>query len=390
MGYSFHMSREWDAIVVGLGAMGAAALWHLARRGARVLGIERFSRGHDRGSSHGGSRIIRYAYFEHPDYVPLLRRSGELWTELERASQSKLVHQSGVLYGGMRGSEVLAGVKASANQHRIALESIDPHRIGDRFAAFAKCAEPIDEFLFEPGAGFIRPERAICAMIEQAELHGAVVRESTTVESWHESAECAEVVVQGESLRARAIILCPGAWTAEVARSLGVALINTRQVIAWITPHEHDRADARVMPAFFIERESGAAMYGVPMSPDQQSPLGIKVGFHGDGAVCHPDSLDRQVRAQEIDLMDRAVARVMPGVAGSVTDSAVCIYTNTLDGHFIIDRMPGSQRTSIACGFCGHGFKFAPVVGEVLADFAMRGSTALPIDFLRIDRLRGQ
>lgn len=388
MGYSIRMPQEWDVIVVGLGAMGSAALWHLAQRGARVLGIERFSRGHDRGSSHGGSRIIRYAYFEHPNYVPLLQRSKELWTELERASHIKLVHQSGVLYGGLRGSEVLAGVKSSAMQHRIALESIDPQRIGDRFAAFAQCAEPIEEFLFEPGAGFIRPERAICAMIEQAELHGAVVREGMTVESWHESAQCAEVVVQGELLRAREIILCPGAWTAQLARSLGVTLSNTRQVIAWVTPHQHESADVQVMPAFFIERESGAAIYGVPMANDQQLPLGIKVGFHGDGAICHPDSLDRQVREQEIESMVRAVARVMPGVAGSITDSAVCMYTNTTDGHFIIDRMPGSRRTSIACGFCGHGFKFAPVVGEVLADFAMRGESALPIDFLRIDRFR--
>lgn len=380
------MSRQWDVIVVGMGAMGSATVWQLARRGVRVLGIEQFSRGHDRGSSHGGSRIIRYAYFEHPDYVPVLRRANVLWGELEQASKTKLVHYCGVLYGGMFASEVLAGVKHSAQTHGIRIESIEPARIGDRFAAFEKCAEPIHEFLFEPHAGFVRPERAIGAMCADAERNGAIIREGTAVEDWRESADFVEVTAGGITEQARALVLCPGAWTPELARTLDVPLVNTRQVMGWITPRELARGESHAMPAFFLEREAGVPIYGVPMAADQGMPTGIKVGFHGDGQVCTADLIDRVVRVDETRAIESAFARAAPGVAGAVTASAVCMYTNTPDGHFIIDRLPGSQRTAIACGFCGHGFKFAPVVGEILADMALQGETDLPVDFLRSKR----
>lgn len=376
------MSQQWDAIVVGMGAMGSAALWHLARRGARVLGIEQFSRGHDRGSSHGGSRIIRFAYFEHSDYVPLLRRSSELWSELEQRSGSKLIHSCGVLYGGVHASEVIAGVKQSSQLHGIAIESIDPAQISNRFPAFAKCAEPIDEFLFEPNAGFVRPERAICAMLDDAQRNGAIIREGEIVQEWRESGESVEVTAGGVTHLARELVLCPGAWTPELARAIDVPLVNTRQVIGWITPREPARGESHAMPAFFMERENGVPIYGIPMASDQGTPSGIKVGFHGAGQVCDPNTIDRVVRADEILALERAFARAAPGVAGAVTASSVCMYTNTPDGHFVIDRMPGFQRTSIACGFCGHGFKFAPVVGEILADLAMNGRTDLPADFL--------
>ena len=380
------MSQQWDAIVVGLGAMGSAAVWHLAQRGARVLGIEQFSRGHDRGSSHGGSRIIRFAYFEHPDYVPLLRRSDVLWKEIETRSGEKLVHRCGVLYGGMHSSEVIAGVKHSSQLHGIAIESIDTAKIGDRFPAFANCSEPIDEFLFEPNAGFVRPERAICAMLDDAQRNGAVLREGEAVQEWRERGEWVEVTAGGVTHRARELVLCPGAWTQELARTIDVPLVNTRQVIGWITPREPTRGDSQVMPAFFLERENGVPIYGVPMASDQGTPSGIKVGFHGGGEECVADSIDRVVRLDEVKAIEAAFARAAPSVAGAVTASSVCMYTNTPDGHFVIDRMPGCQGISIACGFCGHGFKFAPVVGEILADFVMHGKTDLPADFLKRKR----
>ncbi|MDA0215246.1 MAG: N-methyl-L-tryptophan oxidase [Planctomycetota bacterium] len=381
------MSQQWDVIVVGMGAMGSAAVWHLARRGKRVLGIEQFSRGHDRGSSHGGSRIIRFAYFEHSDYVPLLQRSDMLWKEIEKRSGEKLVHRCGVLYGGVHSSEVIAGVKHSSQLHGIPIESINPAQIGSRFPAFAKCSEPIEEFLFEPNAGFVRPERAICAMLDDAQRNGAVLREGQAVQEWRERGEGVEVTAGGVTHLARELVLCPGAWTHELAQAINVPLVNTRQVIGWITPREPTRGDSQVMPAFFIERENGVPMFGVPMASDQGSPSGIKVGFHGDGQECFADSIDRVVRRDEMTAIEAAFARAAPGVAGAVTASSVCMYTNTPDGHFIIDRIPGCQRTTIACGFCGHGFKFAPVVGEILADLAQMGETKLPADFLRRKRL---
>ncbi len=383
------MSPQWDVIVVGVGAMGSAAIWQLQRRGLRVLGIERFSRGHARGSSHGGSRIFRFAYFEHSDYVPLLRRADSHWIELEQTSEQRLLHRCGVLYGGKVGSEVIAGVKHSAKTHGIAIESIAREAIESRFPAFSNCAEPIGEFLFEPNAGFVRPERAICAMIAQSERLGAVVRENTIVSGWRENGDCVEVDAGGVTECAKNLVLCPGAWTADLARSLDVPLVNSRQVIGWITPDQLRHSDAGSMPAFFIERESGAPMYGIPMVADQGSPTGIKIGFHGAGDPCHPNSVDRVVRGDELRSMEVAFARVAPGVAGAVTNSAVCMYTNTPDEHFIIDRMPGTDRVSIACGFCGHGFKFAPVIGEILADLVVHGETSLPIHFLRRNRFVG-
>ena len=380
------MSRQWDVIVLGLGAMGSAALWQLAQRGARVLGIEQFSRGHDRGSSHGDSRIIRYAYFEHPDYVPLLRRSGALWRELETSSRVKLLHECGVLYGGLRGSEVIEGVKRSARMHGLQLDSIAPTLIGSRFPAFARCQEPIDEFVFEPHAGFVRPELAIRAMLSQAESHGASVRESTQVTAWRELPEWVEVDAAGTTERASALVLCAGAWTNGIAQSVDVSLVNTRQVIGWITPQIRTRGDERELPAFFLERQGGAPLYGIPMASDQSAPLGIKVGLHGDGEPCDPNALDRVVRPDEFTLIEEAFARAAPGAAGSMTDSAVCMYTNTDDGHFVIDKMPGSERVSIGCGFCGHGFKFAPVVGEILADLATHGEMRHDVGFLRRQR----
>ena len=170
------------------------------------------------------------------------------------------------------------------------------------------------------------------------------------------------------------------------ARTIDVPLVNTRQVIGWITPREPTLGDSQVMPAFFLERENGVPIYGVPMAGDQGTPSGIKVGFHGGGEECAADSIDRVVRLDEVKEIEAAFARAAPSVAGAVTASSVCMYTNTPDGHFVIDRMPGCQRTSIACGFCGHGFKFAPVVGEILADLAMHGQTDLPADFLRQKR----
>ncbi len=379
-------AREWDVIVLGLGAMGSAALLTLARRGARVLGIEQFTLAHAHGSSHGGSRIVRTAYFEHPDYVPLLRRATAGWRELELASRTRLVHNCGVLYGGLAGSEVIAGVKESARVHGIALESLAAQHVAQRFPAFLGQSEPIEEFLFEPGAGFIRPERAILAMTQVAQHLGAHVRERTRVQRWEESHDSV-IVHAGESVeRTKQLIICAGPWSPEVAPQLRAPMVNTRQVIGWVTPRAPECADAHMMPAFFMERVGGDPLYGIPMSSDQAMPRGVKIGVHGRGQVCTPENIDRVVREAERVELEGLMQRIAPGAAGAITQSAVCIYTNTPDDHFVIDRLPEFKRVTVAGGFCGHGFKFAPVVGELLADLALDGASALPAGFLRGNR----
>ncbi len=385
-----HGSRKgdpvWDVIVVGLGAMGSAALWQFAKRGARVLGIEQYELAHAHGSSHGGSRIFRTAYFEHTDYVPLLRRASIGWGEIERASRTRLLNRCGVLYGGLDGSAVIAGVKASARLHGIPLESIDARRVGERFAAFCGHREPIAEFLYEPEAGFVRPERAILAFLRVAQRAGACIREKTRVSAWEESSAFVSVHA-GESIeRTKQLVICAGPWSPEIAPQLRVPMVNTRQVIGWVTPDSPAHCDACVMPAFFIEREGGVPLYGIPMSSDQPKPLGIKIGVHGSGRVCDPNSIDRTVQPSECKDLEKMMQRAVPGAAGIVSASAVCIYTNTPDDNFVIDRLAQYQRVTVAGGFCGHGFKFAPVVGEILADLALEGSTPLPADFLRSKR----
>lgn len=379
------MKPPWDAIVVGVGAMGAAALWCLASRGARVLGIERHWIGHDLGSSHGGSRIVRYAYFEHPAYVPLLVRSRDLWREIELASRTRIVHPCGVVYGGRASSEVLAGVKASARIHGIAIESIAPATIGERFGALAGCREEVDEYLFEPGAGFLRAERAIVAMTQSAQRRGACLRVGVRCESWRECEGLVEVAIEGRIEKTKALILCPGAWAASMSGLPSIRLHNTRQVIAWITPTNPQQCSEYKLPAFFVEREAGRPIYGVPMASDQATPLGVKVGLHGGGSACDPDTLDRSVTAAESEELSQALARAVPGAGGTVTATSVCMYTNTPDDHFIIDRI-GAGPVYTAIGLCGHGFKFAPVIGEALAELALEGSTRHAIDFLRENR----
>ncbi len=379
----------WDVIVVGLGAMGSAALWQFAKRGARVLGIEQYELAHAHGSSHGGSRIFRTAYFEHTDYVPLLRRAAMGWNEIERASRTRLLNRCGVLYGGLEGSAVIAGVKASARMHDIPLESIAPRDVGQRFRAFAGHSEPIAEFLYEPEAGFVRPERAILAFLKVAQRAGACVREQTRVHSWEESSACVTVHAGDSIEQTKQLVICAGPWSHEVAPQLRVPMVNTRQVIGWVTPITPALADACVMPAFFLERADGAPLYGIPMSSDQPGPTGVKIGVHGHGQVCDPRSIDRIVQVHERDELQNMMQRAVPGAAGQVTASAVCIYTNTPDDNFVIDRLPQFKRVTVAGGFCGHGFKFAPVVGELLADLALDGSTALAAEFLRSNRFGG-
>ncbi len=380
------MRNTWDVIVIGLGAMGSAALWQLSRRGARVLGIEQGSIGHALGSSHGGSRIFRMAYFEHPDYVPLLRRAARGWSEIERASQTRLMNQCGLLYGGMTGSKVIAGVKDSARMYGIALDVVNRRDLGERFPVFAHSCEPMSEYLFEPGAGFVRPERSIRSFVRVAQRSGAHVRERTRVDHWEESGERVEVHAGGVVETTKQLVICAGPWMAHCAPQFAAPVVNTRQVIGWVSSHDPVSAASYQMPAFFMEREAGEPLYGIPTAHDQDPPYGVKIGIHGDGSVCDPDSIDRRVHAHETQELEAIMQRVAPGAAGPVTASAVCMYTNTPDGDFVIDRVPQSHRVTVAGGFCGHGFKFAPVIGELLAEIALAGSTTLPTGFLKRDR----
>lgn len=375
----------FDAIVVGVGGMGSAALCHLARRGARVLGLEQFAVPHERGSSHGGSRVVREAYYEHPDYVPLLRRCRAHWTELEQASGLRLVHRVGALYAAAADHPLLAGALHSARTHGIPHEVLDGSALARRFAGFAFPEGHVG--LFEPGAGFVRPEAAVQAHVAAALRAGARIETGTTVRAFSDRGGMVEVVTDRATFAARAVVLCPGAWAGRLLPRLGVPLRVTRQVVAWIEPRDRDAARAPAMPVWIAHDQEGL-VYGIPEADGQPPPLGWKVALHELGAEVDPDGVDRTVRPAELARLETVVRRLVPAAAGPARAAGVCLYTNSPDGHFVIDRLPGHERVHVACGFSGHGFKFTPVVGELLADLALTGTSSLPAGFLGLRRFR--
>ena len=379
-----------SAIILGLGTMGAATCLELARRGVRVIGIDRFSPPHSLGSHHGGSRIVRDCYFEHPDYVPLLLRAREGWSRLERDARAagalregSFVHRPGVLYMGHAGSDVVERSAASGEANGIVCERLTPRDVRARFPQFEM---PTDwRALFEPGAGFVRPERAVAAALDLARGLGAEIRTGERVLDWSETPGGIRVRTDRATLDADTLVIAAGAWTPTLAAQLGVPLVPQRVVIAWIAPRDPAACAAPRMPVWYVDRPGAPGLYGIPTAPDQRDPRGVKVAFHA-GTPCDPDAPRMPPTDRELRALADATAEFVPAAAGPVGSSATCLYTMSPDGHFIVDRMPGCARTWIACGFSGHGFKFMPVMGEALADLATTGTTRLPIEFLRIRR----
>lgn len=401
-------SKTFSTIVIGVGTMGSATCMQLALRGERVLGIDRFTVPHAHGSHHGGSRIIRDCYFELPDYVPLLLRTRAGWDAMERQAIAcgadaslTLVQRPGVLYLGAPGSEVVARSQSSGAVFDVVCEPLDAREVRARFPQFHI---PNDwTALFEPGSGFVRPERAIEAAVQVARAHGAQIHQGERVIEWSETATGVRVRTDRATYEAQSLIITAGAWTQDIARTLGMSLTPLRVPVVWLAPLDAAMCASPRMPVWYMDRVNASnqndalnlynlptshnanaapGIYGIPTAPDQGEPAGVKIALHGAGTVCHPDAPREPVTAQEIAEIQSIMAEFIPAAAGAAVDSAICLYTNTVDQHFIVDQMPGCVRVWIACGFSGHGFKFMPVLGEALADLAMHGATPLPIGFL--------
>jgi sarcosine oxidase len=370
----------YDAIVLGVGGVGSAAMFHLASRGARVLGLDRFAPGHDRGSSHGQTRLIRQAYYEHPDYVPLVLRAFELWHELEQRTGETLYQQSGLLQVGLPEGEVLAGVRASARLHGLEIENLSARDAEARFQGF--CVPSFCEAIFERRAGYLLVERCVQAHADQATRLGAELRVGETVRRWR--AEGADVVVETEqgTYTADRLIISAGAWASQLLGELGIPLqIRRKPLYWWRTGGEAYRAD-RGCPGYLYDLPQGC-FYGVP----QIDPRGVKVAEHtGGAAIADPLAVDR-----EIDLADQRrvadfVSQYLSDATTHCTDHTTCMYTTTPDAHFVVDRHPEHPQVSFAAGLSGHGFKFTCVLGEALAQLALDGRTSLPIEFLSVRR----
>lgn len=393
--HSLFPQMVFDCIVLGVGGFGSGALYHLARRGVRALGIERFGVAHDRGSSHGQTRIIRKAYFEHPDYVPLLHRAYQLWHELERASGRQLLHQVGLFIAGTSNCESVSGTLLAARVHELPVDRLSPAQARLRFPGFHFGDH--FEVVFEPHAGYLEVENCVAAHIESAVRLGAVLHTGETVLAWVSDGRAVRVTTDRAEYSAASLVITAGPWAAQVLDSsatrpsAGAAGASTwndwlrvvRKPVFWF-PADSAYDVSSGNSTFFFETAVGQ-FYGFPRLDGHT----IKVAEHTQGdAVADPLTVDRGEHPADLARVREFLREHLPGIRPEPVRHSVCMYTRAPDGHFCVDRHPEHPNVVLGAGFSGHGFKFTTVLGEALADLALEGRTNLPIDFLSPARLR--
>jgi sarcosine oxidase len=373
--------ERYEVIVLGVGGVGSAALHHLAKRGIRAIGIDRFNPPHDRGSSHGHTRVIRQAYFEHSDYVPLLREAYRLWHELEAISETKLFHQVGLIEVGPPNGVVVPGVLRAADEHQLQVESLSAKQIERRWAGLRVAKDCVG--VFEPAAGYLYVEECVKAHVDAARAAGAEILTDTEVHSW--TVNSREVRVQttgGLEIVGDRLIISAGAWASRLLTDLSISLSVRRKSLFWFATNDVCYDAANGMPVYLFELPEGK-FYGFPQIDER----GVKFAEHTGGRIVDdPLAVDRSIDPEEQRRLIDALRRHLPGVSSRVTDHAVCLYTMSSDEHFIVDRHPAHANVAFAAGLSGHGFKFTPVLGSALADLALDSGTDLPIDFLSLRR----
>jgi len=363
----------YDVIVVGLGGMGSAVAAHLAQRGQRVAGFEQFWPVHDRGSSHGKTRIIRQAYYEDPAYVPLLLRAYELWDELEQRSKLRLRVRTGGLMVGLPTSELVTGTQRSVNEHGLAHEVLDAADIRRRFPAMRPRADEVG--IFEAPAGMLFPELCVRAHLDWATHAGADLRFNTRIERW--GAEGTKTFAQtagGERIEARSLVLCSGAWLQAASDPAPFPVRAERNVMHWFEPEADSIETLQALPVYILDRGT-PMLYGFPYIRGE----GIKAAFHRSGVFTTPETLERGVSGDEIASVRSALEAWLPEAAARHSAAVVCMYELTPDGHFIVGQHPSFRNVIVAGGFSGHGFKFCSVMGEIVADLTTEGGTRHPI-----------
>lgn len=372
----------YDVIVIGTGGVGSSTLDHLARRGRRVLGLDRFPPGHAQGSSHGRTRIIRQAYFEHPDYVPMLRRAYELWPELEARAGRALFHRVGLLEVGPTSGVLIPGVLAAAEQHRLPLETLTAAEAERRWQGAFRMPEGFTA-LFEAQAGYLDVEACVVAHLNSALAEGAELRTGEVVESWAPIGDGVEVKTSAGTYSAGRLVISAGAWAADLLTTLNISLHVKRKPLFWLACDEPRYTAQSGFPTFFYEMQDGSSFYGFPVLDE----LGLKVAEHSGGEIIDdPLTVERNERAEDSQRVTNFCGKYLPGVSSRVTDHAVCLYTMSPDENFIIDVHPEFPQVSFAAGLSGHGFKFTSVLGELMADLADNGRSDLPSGFLSLAR----
>ena len=367
-------------IVVGMGAMGSAATYHLAKRGYQVLGVDRFDIPHAFGSSHGITRIIRLAYFEDPSYVPLLKRAYELWRALETEYASKLLWITGSLDLG----EVFEDSRRSCEEHALAHEVLTSQEISHRFPAYHLPQGMMG--LFQPEGGFLLPEACISAHLMLATRLGAVVHGRETVLGWEEKNGIIQLQTTKSVYEADFLVLTAGAWISKLVPAFSKIAMPERQVLAWLQPRRPAMFQRSQFPVFNLRVDEGH-FYGFP----EFGVPGFKFGrYHHRSQKVDPDTMQREADDEDERLLREFAGRYFPDGAGPTLALHTCLFTNTPDEHFILDFHPGSRQVIVGSPCSGHGFKFSSVIGEILADLVQCGETPRNISMHRLARFEVQ
>jgi len=370
----------FDVAVIGLGAMGSAAIYHLARRQVRAIGIERFSPGHERGSSHGSTRIIRLGYFEHPSYVPLLRRAYVLWRDLEAASGRSLMTITGIAEIGRGDSELVQGTLASSRLHDLPHTILGAAELMQRYPAFRLPPDFVG--VVQPDGGYLEAEPAIEAHLQLARSAGAEIRHNQRVLAIEPAAGGVRIFLNSGTIEAATAIVAVGPWLTSLLPDLPADLHVTRQAVLWVEPERRDLFLPDRFPVFMIETAHGIH-YGFPL----HGPDGVKIAKHHHAdEIVDPETYNREVTDKDEMIVRDVIAQYLPAADGKRLTGKTCLYTMSPDEDFVVDRMPSHPQIIVASPCSGHGFKFAPVIGEVLADLATQGTTEHDVSRFRLSR----
>lgn len=377
---------SFDLIVLGTGGVGSAALYLAAKRGLRCLGVDAFPPAHAFGSSHGETRIIRQAYYEHTDYVPLALAAYEHWHSLEQEAAQQVFVQCGLLQVGPSEGEVLRGVRESVRRYNLAVEELSRAELGRRFPGF--CVPEGMDGIYEATAGYLHVERAVAIQLTLAQCHGAGLETGQRVVRFSGSNQndgSVEIeTTSGERYSAARLIITAGAWAAQLLPGLRQSLTVLRKPLFWFPVVEPSLRPAE-SPAFLYEMPEGV-FYGFPPIDGR-----MKIAEHSGGQpVPDPLTVERSILPADLPLLERFIADQLPGLDLTPVDHSVCMYTMSPDAHFIVDRHPEFPQVTFAAGLSGHGFKFTGALGQALVELAVDGATGLPVQFLSAQRLGGQ
>ncbi|WP_247002769.1 N-methyl-L-tryptophan oxidase [Halosolutus gelatinilyticus] len=375
------MTDRYDAIVIGVGGMGSATVAHLADRGADVLGLERYDVPHGYGSSHGITRIIRLAYYEGADYVPLLQRAYDLWRDLDVDHDRQLLYRTGSIDAGPAGDPLVEGSKRSCEEHDLEYEHLSSSELSERYPGYQLPDEY--EAIYQPDGGFLVPEQCIVAHVERAHRAGATIRARERVVDWRSTPDGGvRVETDHGEYEADSLVITAGAWAARFVDALDGVAVPERQVLAWLQPREPHYFEPDRFPVWNLRTPEGR-YYGFPV----HGVPGFKFGrYHHREETVDPDAFEREPTQADERLLRSFAERYFPDGAGPTMRLQTCLFTNTPDGRFVLDTLPDHPQVAVGAGFSGHGFKFASAIGEVLADLALDGETEHPIEQFSIDR----